>query len=277
MIDGTHHLESTLYVSQYNAWHDPDYCDYTHRLHFGSVGNTFIKDGDNYSNPKAIGANEVVIDFSDDVVSSRQQKHEEALGAYEATQSKQYEDDHYEAIGDAAVSGAVGIATTVALSNPASAILASMAFSYLTSYAEKENEHRYEPLWNWDTGHGDIGEGVSDSATFARADVTTRTDGSADVAASSSVMTLASSGAYATTNFTVEGPGTCENPDTLSHQSLAEDGLLKIEESELTKQQQYLLLDERPRELLRENGHLTIKMDTVVGQKILEIRKQRAQ
>ncbi|WP_198662034.1 hypothetical protein [Halorussus litoreus] len=277
MLEGTHHLESTLYASQYNTWHDPDYCDYTHRIHFGSVGNSFIEDGDSYSYPKSIAANEVFINFSGDVISSRQQNHEEALGAYEATESKAQEDDHYEALADAAVSGAVGVATTAALSNPASGILASMAFSYLTSYTEDENKHQYEPFWNWDTGHGDIGEGVSDSATFARADVTTRTDESADVAASSTVTQLNSSSAFASTNFTAEGPGTCENPDSLSHESLAQDGLLKIENSELTTQQHNLLLDERPREILREKGALVVKMDTVVGSKILELRKRRAE
>lgn len=271
VLDGEFTLESTLAASEYNAFHDPDYCDYTHRIHFAATGNAFIDDDGDYEGRPAVGSNELFLEASGDVVDTTQQKHEEAIGAYEALEEKATEDDHYEALASAAVSGAVGVGTTLAYSNPASGIVTSMAFSYLTSRAEGDSQHEYELLWDWDKGTGNLGEGVEDSCVYARMDVTTRTGDSADVYASNIAGDMSGIGPISAVDFTVDSPDECENP-SLSTQSPGTEETLVISADELSPAQRDRLLGERARTILERDGSLSVKRDTTVGRSIEALR-----
>ncbi|WP_459888615.1 hypothetical protein [Halostagnicola bangensis] len=263
--DGQYRLESTLHASEYNSWADENYCDFTHRIHFGATGNAFVWDGEDYLERNSVASNELSIDASGNIVSTSQQDHNEAIGGYEAFEEEPSDVD--ENFVQTAVSGAVSAGTALAFSNPASTIAASMAFTYLTERSADENNHSYELIWDWINNVGDAGEGTTDSCVYARMDVTTRDGNSAEIDASASATDIGSSSAISTTNFTVSAP-TCSNAYSLNQQSLSEEGLIRVTDDIITDDQKDILLSEEPKEILDDTGSLLIKRDTTVGRAI---------
>lgn len=272
--DGEYNLESIQYVSEYNSWSDPDYDDYTFRIHFGAFGKAFVDTGGEYDDRPSIKSSEQHITWEGDVVSSAQQLHEEAIGGYEYQMNREDEHDSYEDYAETVISGAAALVTAKA--HTVTTILASMAVAYLLD--DTENDHYYERIWDWEGETDPAGEGVSDISTFTRSDVTMREGDSVTGYGDKIVENLGSSISMAETNFSLTAPITTSTSSLsdLDDQTLLNKGLLKVRKRELHPTIRNKLFGNRPKEILEEHGEIVIGRESIVGQIVAELRQQRA-